>query len=403
MSDPSPSAILTRALAAHQQGDLVTADRLYREILEADPADADALHWLGVLAMQIGAPEIAVNLIGDSLKVRPGDALATANFGNAYRAQGAWVEAEAAFAQALTLQPGFVDVWIRYADMAREQNNHAAARPRLEQALVLDSNNVNALFVLGEVCRELNDHGAARVHWLRCAELDPDDRTGVRLALAALGALPTPDRPDPAWIATLFDSYASGFDRHLIETLGYVGPELVAAAASRWAGDRIGTLAVADVGCGTGLAGISLKPISASLVGVDLSAAMIELARERGLYDRLAVEDLIVWLSTEREMQFDLIVAADVFNYFGDLAPPLRGVWRCLKPGGRLIATLEELEGPGDDGYRLAPALRYLHAPAYLETVAAANGLHLVASHPVTLRRQAGEPVRSLLIEMDRL
>ena len=169
MTDATMSPTLQAALAAHQQNDLQTAERLYREVLEANEADPDALHWLGVLALQIGADEIAVSLIGDSLKVRPGDALATANLGNAYRAQGAWIEAEATFAEALALEPGFVDVWVRYADMAREQNNHAAARPRLERALALAPNNVNALFVLGEVCRTLNDHPAARTHWERCA------------------------------------------------------------------------------------------------------------------------------------------------------------------------------------------------------------------------------------------
>jgi len=393
---------LRSALAAHQRDDLETAERLYREVLEADPADPEALHWLGVLAMQVGASEIAVSLISDSLKVRPGNALATANLGNAHRSMGAWVEAEAAFAAALAIEPGFVDVWIRYADMAREQNNHAAARPRLERALVLDADNVKALFVLGEVCRMLEDRDGARAHWERCAALDPDDRTGVRLALAALGALPTPPRPDPAWIATLFDSYAAGFDRHLTETLGYVGPELVAAAARHWAGERAGSLAVADVGCGTGLAGVALRPIAATLVGVDLSPAMIERAGERGLYDRLDVADLVGWLDQETG-PFDLIVAADVFNYFGDLTPPLEGVRRRLAPGGRLIATLEELAESAPEGYRLAPALRYVHAPGYIETIAATVGLRVAASRPVTLRRQAGEPVRSLLVELDRL
>ncbi len=403
MTDATMSPTLQAALAAHQQNDLQTAERLYREVLEANEADPDALHWLGVLALQIGAAEIAVSLIGDSLKVRPGDALATANLGNAYRAQGAWIEAEATFAEALALEPGFVDVWVRYADMAREQNNHAAARPRLERALALAPNNVNALFVLGEVCRTLNDHPAARTHWERCAELDPDDRTGVRLALAALGALPTPARPDPAWIATLFDSYAGAFDRHLTETLGYVGPEIVAAAAHSWAGDRVGDLAVADIGCGTGLAGAPLRAIARSLVGVDLSPGMVDLARERGLYDRLEVGDLIDWLANEPERKFDLIVAADVLNYLGDLTPALSGAKRCMAPGARLIATLEELEEDIPDGYQLAPALRYRHGKGYVEAVAGAVGLRLVASHPVTLRRQAGEPVRSMLVELDLL
>lgn len=402
MSAPPSPPRLQAALAAHQQNDLPTAERIYREILAESEADPDALHWLGVLALQVGEAEIAVELISDSLKVRPNDHLAIANLGNAYRALGSWSEAETAFAQTLALQPGFVDVWIRYADMAREQGQHATARPRLEQALTLAPDNVNALFVLGEVCRELGDHDAARRHWERCAELDPTDHTGVRLALAALGALPTPPCPDPGWIATLFDSYAGAFDRHLTETLGYVGPELLADVARAWAGERAGALAVADIGCGTGLAGAALRPLARSMVGVDLSPNMIALAEERGIYERLDVAELVKWLQATPESKFDLIVAADVLNYIGDLAPALTGVRERLAPGGRLIATLEEMEDPMTDGYELAPALRYRHGQGYVGRVAAEVGLKLVTSRPVNLRKQAGEPVRSMLVELDR-
>lgn len=402
MNAPSPPDILKTALAAHQKNDLETAERLYREILAANEADPDALHWLGVLALQVGAAEVAVSLIADSIKVRPGDPLATANLGNAYRAQGAWVEAETAYAETLRLEPGFVDVWIRYADMAREQANHAAARPRIERAVALAPDNVGALFVLGEVCRELNDHDTARRTWERCAELDPTDHTGVRLALAALGALPTPARPDPAWIASLFDSYAGAFDRHLTETLGYVGPEVLAAAASAWAGSRAGSLSIADIGCGTGLAGAALKPLARSMVGIDLSPVMIELAQERAIYDRLEVGDLIDWLQREPPAQFDLIVAADVLNYLGDLGPALAGSRRCLAPGGRLIATLEEMEDAAADGYELAHALRYRHGAGYVARMAAESGMRLVSSNAVHLRRQAGEPVRSMLVALEQ-
>ena len=51
-------------------------------------------------------------------------------------------------------------------------------------------------------------------------------------------------------------------------------------------------LAILDLGCGTGLAGLAFQPLAARLDGVDLSPAMIEKARARGIYDHLDVADL---------------------------------------------------------------------------------------------------------------
>ena len=96
---------------------------------------------------------------------------------------------------------------------------------------------------------------------------------------SAAGALPQ------AYVARLFDDYAWRFDKHLIKNLGYRAPALIAEALSAVAPDRRFALAL-DLGCGTGLMGEALRGRVDRLTGVDLSAAMIAKARERGVYDR---------------------------------------------------------------------------------------------------------------------
>ena len=61
------------------------------------------------------------------------------------------------------------------------------------------------------------------------------------------------------------------------------------------------------------------------MVGVDLSPAMLAKARGKGIYDRLVEDDVMRFLAAETalEARYHLILAADVFIYFGELAPVL--------------------------------------------------------------------------------
>jgi Flp pilus assembly protein TadD len=54
---------LDRAIVLHQQGELESAELLYREILQAQPRHFDALHFLGIAAGQRGQGLAAVDLL----------------------------------------------------------------------------------------------------------------------------------------------------------------------------------------------------------------------------------------------------------------------------------------------------------------------------------------------------
>ena len=86
---------------AHQKaGRLAEAEDVYRRILAAEPEQPEALHWLGVLALQRGDPRAAATLIGRALKARPDYLQAHCNLGLALQAQGRLQEAVAAYERA---------------------------------------------------------------------------------------------------------------------------------------------------------------------------------------------------------------------------------------------------------------------------------------------------------------
>ncbi len=197
-------------------------------------------------------------------------------------------------------------------------------------------------------------------------------------------------------MASLFDEYAERFDQDLTESLNYRGPELVLDAIARTGGGQ--GLAVLDLGCGTGLCAPGLRPLAARLDGVDLSPRMVEKAAERGLYDRLEVGELAMVLAA-RPGGYDLLAAADVFVYLGDLEPVLAAAHDALTPGGRLVFTTERVAG---EGYDLGPHARYGHSRSYLVARAAAAGFVLELLEETATRWESGLPVPSWLAVMRR-
>ncbi len=67
------------ALQHHNAGDLLKAEGLYQQVLQADPNQPVALHLLGLIAHQAGKNDIAVDLIGKALAVNPDFAEAHSN------------------------------------------------------------------------------------------------------------------------------------------------------------------------------------------------------------------------------------------------------------------------------------------------------------------------------------
>jgi len=101
-------------------------------------------------------------------------------------------------------------------------------------------------------------------------------------------------------------------------------------------------------------------------------------------------------LSTCAPRAFDLIVSADTLVYFGPLDAVVGAAAAGLRPGGRLIFTVEEwVNGTGE--FCLNPHGRYTHARTYVERVLAdANLRPEIAA--ADLRTEGGVPVAGLVV-----
>lgn len=283
-----------------------------------------------------------------------------------------------------------------YAAALADAHAYAEAAELMEQVLELVPGWAAGWSLLGDYRQKAGDADGAIAAWRELLERDVSGIFGARLKLAAHGVVPDL-RPAPEYIAALFDDYAPRFEQALVERLGYRTPDEIAAAVGAVMAERGVTRfgRVLDLGCGTGLMGAAIRGLAGWLEGVDLSGRMLEEARRKGIYDRLVQADLIAFLKAEAG-DAELIVAADVFNYVGDLAAPLAGAREALVAGGLLAFSLETHDG--DEAVRLAETLRFQHAPARALAECSAAGLAVLRWQPTVIRQERGRDVPGLLV-----
>jgi predicted TPR repeat methyltransferase len=124
---------------------------------------------------------------------------------------------------------------------------------------------------------------------------------------------------------------------------------------------------------------------------------MIEAARGKRLYDRLVVQSLGEFLAAEAADSADLLLAADVLVYVGDLDPIFRLARHVLRENGIFALTLQSAES----GFCLGEDLRYAHAPAIVRELAERHSLATAVMAETATRRDAGIEVPGLVVVLE--
>jgi predicted TPR repeat methyltransferase len=364
----------------------------YERALALKPGYAEACCHRAILLQDLGRFGDAAASAERALAARPDYPDALLALGNALQALDRYGEAIAAYDAALA-RGGRADLWCARGAALKKSGQLIAALASYDQALRLRPDYALAAHYRANVLRALGRDQEARSAYRRALALGAD-AVEIRFALAALGEGEMPAAAPPAYVKDLFDQYAGHFDRHLVEVLGYRTPLLLGGLLGKHGVAANGTLDALDLGCGTGLCAPILRPLARHLTGVDLSEKMLDKSRELHLYDDLACADIAAWLQG-RQAAWDLVLAADVFVYFGDLAPVFRQVASALRAGGLFAFSCETRAG---EDYMITASNRYAHAPAYVEATARAAGFDVLEMSPAVLRREHETDVQGQLV-----
>ena len=165
---------LEQALAHHRAGRLARAEAIYGNILANDARHPDALHLLGMIELQRGHHDVAVQMIGQAISINPKEAAYHSNLGTVVQAQGKLDEAGACFERALALKPDWAEVHSNLGNVLEKQGRLAEAAACQERALSLKPDCAEVCSNLGNIRHAQGKIDEAVAFYERALAIKPD-------------------------------------------------------------------------------------------------------------------------------------------------------------------------------------------------------------------------------------
>ncbi len=138
-----------QAVAFHQAGQLAQAERMCKQILRYNSQNAEAFHFLGIIACQTGKYPVAVDLIIHAIEIDSKQSPFYYSLANALREQGKFMEAIEAYQQAIRIQPNHADAYNNLGTIFINQNRIDDAIEAYQQAIQIQPNQGEAYYNLG--------------------------------------------------------------------------------------------------------------------------------------------------------------------------------------------------------------------------------------------------------------
>jgi Flp pilus assembly protein TadD len=161
-ADPAIDARFREAIGAHEQGRHEAAFALYKTILEEAPGYPPALHMLGVLALEFGQVDAAVEALRAAATAAPERTDYRNDLGEALRHAGDLESAADAFVQVLEIEPGHAGARNNLGIVRHAQGRLDEAVALYREAIALAPDNVHALTNLGVALQASGDASGAR-------------------------------------------------------------------------------------------------------------------------------------------------------------------------------------------------------------------------------------------------
>lgn len=383
--------LFSEACEDYRHGRLESAGAAFRELI-AYCGDAPILHYnLGLVHFQQEEFGAARDAFARAAERAPEDDDILFNLALSEKKCGNPEAAITAFSRLLQHDPNNIDALYNLAGSYRDNLQHREAKDTYRQVLRLAPDHLPANNNLAYLHHLDGEFDLALACYRKVLEENPQHQAAAHMVAALTGenASGSPD----AYVRDVFDSYAQHFEKSLVEELGYCVPGLLRDFHDRTVGGARRYARGLDLGCGTGLGGAAFAELIEALDGLDLSAKMLAIAAEKNIYLHLH-QGSIAEILTARKDTFDFYLAADVFNYVGDLETTFRLLRERARPDAVCCFSTETAAA---GNYRLQQTGRFAHCPDYVRQLARATGWQVAAAESARLRKEQGEWVEGQL------
>jgi protein O-GlcNAc transferase len=167
-------AKFNQALALHQRGRLVDAERIYSEVLRQQPDHFDALHLLGVIATQTRRTERGIELITKAIGLNAGVGAAHNNLGNALQDLKRSEEALTSYAKAIALKPDYAEAYNNRGVALQDLKRSEEALASHDKAIALKPDYAEAYNNRGNALGDLKRSEEALANYDKAIALKPD-------------------------------------------------------------------------------------------------------------------------------------------------------------------------------------------------------------------------------------
>ena len=338
----NPKSVSALINLANGEPDIKAAEEMYKKALDISPQDFDAhLNYAVLLHNNNRLPE-ALEEYRKAVIINPDSAEVSHNLGILQRQNGEFSQALGLFFNSFTLNPDSP----QYAlDIAETITIMHRTQPRQAEL--------------------------AAKNWL---DQYPDNIFAQRINAAFTNKATD---TDSQYSRQLFDVFATSYEQTMSNIKYHLPHEM-----SQFIGDINGT--IIDLGCGTGLLGEQIKKPHNHLIGVDISAQMLQKAKNKNIYDKLEQADIIDYCNNLPPKSF--VTAADVIGYIGN--PEI--LFSKIYPHTFAFSVAT---GNDDVDCALLPNGRYIYNKKYIHELLVQCGYQDISSKDCILRTEDGENV----------
>lgn len=361
---------------------------LFQKVLQINPEHVESLVNIGVILLKQNKQQLAIDYFTRALALDENNLEAKNNLAATFIHNDRYENALVYYLELLKEYPNNLEYLYNTGVAQMGLGKIDDAINLFKQVLSIDNKHFGALSNLAAIKMRNRDRNGALDLLKKALEVEPSNKT-TKFMLQALSHEQVGTCKEYA--ADLFNHYALYYDKHMQDTLQYKLPQKLWEILNKLKLNNLNL--ILDLGCGTGLCGDVLKEFSKHLIGVDISSKMLEIAQNKGVYERLVSKDILEFLQEDKN-KYDLIVCLDVLPYFGSLNKFFNYTSERLSNNGIFIFSTEISE---IDDWQIQESVRFKHAPQYILNLCKENNLLLEYNERVSARKQDNRDLEEIV------